>query len=393
MSGFVANVRSLPPRRIVGTSHMGYPEERNFAGLPLQRYAVRKQMDLFKLPTWFCYRMLNRSFPFLLNSYCDFGLNRCDLVHQFNGLCFGGKPWVVTFETALPRWGWSAVPDWLVAQGVRLLASTGCGRIIALSECAAKIQRGFLRDKFPTYATAVEAKLEVLHPPQKTLVSAWGQKPDGAGELSFLMVGRDFFPKGGMEVLRVFNRLLKERINIRLVIVGRIESGQFVSQTTATDLAEAQAILKQHSSRITHHPSLPYAEVLKLMQRTHVGLLPTWAETYGYSVLEAQAAGCPVITTDIRALPEINNEQVGWLIPVPKDSSGNGLLATREQRADFSAGVEAGLERAIRDILRNRDSVREKGTRSLERIRTHHDPHKAAARLEEIYDSILTVGI
>lgn len=123
------------------------------------------------------------------------------------------------------------------------------------------------------------------------------------------------------------------------------------------------------------------------MKHSHVGLLPTWAETYGYVVLEAQAAGSPVITTDIRALPEINNEQVGWLIPVPKDSSGNGLLATAQQRTEFSARVEAGLERAIREVLQNRESVKEKGIRSLERIRAHHDPGRAAAHLEEIYDS------
>lgn len=230
--------------------------------------------------------------------------------------------------------------------------------------------------------------MEVLHPPQKLLIPDCAQKPHQTGELSFLMVGRDFFPKGGLEVLRVFDRLYQEGEIARLVIVGRLELGEFVSHTTKADQAVALAILQKHRERITHHPSLPHAEVLELMKRSHVGLLPTWAETYGYSVLEAQASGCPVITTDIRALPEINNEQVGWLIPVPQDSSGNGLLATAQQRAEFSACVEAGLERAIRAILLNRDSVFEKGTRSLERIRTHHDPHKAGARLEAIYDSI-----
>ena len=33
------------------------------------------------------------------------------------------------------------------------------------------------------------------------------------------------------------------------------------------------------------------------------------------------------------------------------------LLATAQQRAEFSARMEAGLERAIREVLQNRDSV------------------------------------
>ena len=375
-------------RRIVGTNQLGYNEARNFVGLPFRRYEVRKQVDIFKLPNWLGYRLLRRNYPFLLNAHCDFGLNRCELMHLFNGLSFGRKPWVVTFETALPRWGWSGVPARLVCCGVRLLAGRACRRLIAMSECAARIQRAFLRKQFPAFADTVEAKMEVMHPSQPPLLKDWEEKPGMEGLIRFVLVGGDFFRKGGMEVLRVFDRVIREGAPVQLDIVSALNFGDYATQTGKQDQVDALAIIQQHGGRILHHHSLPNAEVLRLMKHSHVGLLPTWAETYGYSVLEAQSSGCPVITTDIRALPEFNNDQVGWLISVPQDSSGNGLLATAQQRAEFSACVEAGLERAIRAILLNRDSVCEKGTRSLERIRTHHDPHKAGARLEAIYDSI-----
>ena len=48
------------------------------------------------------------------------------------------------------------------------------------------------------------------------------------------------------------------------------------------------------------------------MSSCDVGLLPTWAESYGYSVLEMQACGLPVVTTNIRALPETN--VCGWKV-------------------------------------------------------------------------------
>jgi len=53
-------------------------------------------------------------------------------------------------------------------------------------------------------------------------------------------------------------------------------------------------------------------------RRFALALLPTCAETHGDVVLEAQANGCPVITTDIRTLPEINPSEIGYLIEVPK---------------------------------------------------------------------------
>ncbi|MFW2788163.1 glycosyltransferase, partial [Acinetobacter baumannii] len=59
-----------------------------------------------------------------------------------------------------------------------------------------------------------------------------------------------------------------------------------------------------------------------IRDRHHIGLLPTWADTFGYSVLEFQACGCPVISTDVRALSEINNNDIGWLINVDKNKYG-----------------------------------------------------------------------
>lgn len=53
------------------------------------------------------------------------------------------------------------------------------------------------------------------------------------------------------------------------------------------------------------------------MKKSDVGLLPTWADTYGYSVLEFQACGCPVISSNTRGLPEINNNEAGWIINMP----------------------------------------------------------------------------
>jgi glycosyltransferase involved in cell wall biosynthesis len=125
------------------------------------------------------------------------------------------------------------------------------------------------------------------------------------------------------------------------------------------------------------------------MQSAHVGLLPTYADTYGYSVLEFQANGVPVITTDVRALGEINNNSAGWLINVPKNELGESFYATAEQREQLSASIESGLEKIVRNIFSETESLRLKGIASLEKIERDHDPDDYARRMREIYQGVL----
>jgi glycosyltransferase involved in cell wall biosynthesis len=120
-----------------------------------------------------------------------------------------------------------------------------------------------------------------------------------------------------------------------------------------------------------------------------VGLLPTWADTYGLFVLEAQASGCPVITTDVRALAEINNSRIGWLIRVPKDALGEAIYATPENRLELSQKIQAGLEEIIRGIVEDPSVIASKGQAALERIRTEHDPQDYAEKLRQIYQAAL----
>ena len=140
---------------------------------------------------------------------------------------------------------------------------------------------------------------------------------------------------------------------------------------------------------ITHYPSLPNEQVLALMVGAHVGLLPTYADTYGMSVLECQAHGTPVITTNVRALPEMNDEHAGWLIEVPRDDLGEGQYTMPEQRALLSASIEAGLERVLHEIFADRASLRRKGTAALEKIEREHNPADFAARMGAIYQQAL----
>jgi glycosyltransferase involved in cell wall biosynthesis len=377
--------------RIVGTNHGGYANQRNISDLPFRRYKVVRCRNVYRLPNYLHFRVrgkMHSKWPFL---HWDAGLANYDLLHFFNGISLGKKPWLSTFETYLPRWG--AYGGGSIEWGLSKMAEPSCKRLIALSECTRGIQAQFLEDH-PAHRMDILAKVSVLHPPQEILVD---ERTVAAKEevryrnstLQMVLVGADFFRKGGMETLRAMDILLEKGHAFHLHIVSEMKHGDYATQSTEKDLAEAMSIIWKHSAAITYHKSLPNAEVLKLFQTADIGLLPTWADTYGYSALEAMAAGCPVISTDIRALPEINTPDTGWLIPVLKDSWGNARLESDAARQAFSEHLQEALVATLENISRDPAQILNKAQAAWKRIHEMHSPEKAAEQLEAWYDNAM----
>ena len=374
-------------RNLVLTNHTSYNHRKNFLDLPLSRYTYKKAHDLYKIPTHMLYRIFGRTNYYALNSYNDFGLYRAALYHFFNSISFGRKPWVVTYEWTLPIWGTREETNYEKAG--RFLAGAPCKKTIAMSEWAQNCQIENARAYYPSFADDVLAKNCVLHPPQVLYIADVAQKEVAADHVTFTMVGHDFFRKGGKEVLSVFDRLLARKYPIKLNIVSRMQYGDFPSGTTKADYERALQVIHNNSSHIAHCHTLPNAAVIELLRKTDVGLLPTYHDTYGYSVLEAQSCGCPVISTDIYALPEINNDAVGWVIDVPLNSERGARISTAHERRCFSEFLENSLQSRIEAIVGDRATIKQKGHRCIAHIRDNHDPVKAAARLEQIYDQAM----
>lgn len=338
----------------------------------------------------------------LNNQFEDFDLNKVDLLHFSNGVSYGKTPWVSHFETILPRFSavlnqakethWQNLePNRLILKGLDALRSPACKQIIAWSENAANFQRKFLSEISSEYSEPILAKLRVLHPAQELLVERiTPSEYDHEHPLRFVLVGSAFFRKGGRELFRAFQRLAgEEGMPIRLVVVSSLRVESYAAHETEADINWARQIIAEKPHWLEYYQELPNNGVLELLKNADVGLLPTWADTYGLSVLEAQASGCPVITTDVRALPEINNNHVGWLIKVPKDELGEAIYATDEDRQKLSQSIQSGLESAIRSIVADPSVIALKGQAALERIRVEHDPQAYAESLRQIYQAAL----
>lgn len=364
-----------------------YLQTRNFSGLPLQKYQYRKTYNLISPAIEIAYRLRRKPNPFAGNIFFGLGPEQPRLLHFFNTINFGRTPWVVSFSDFVPRWRINT--EQLEPAGMRRLAGSACKQLITLSQCSYESQQR-LMEPYTDLRDQITAKMRIMHPAQALLVQDYAEKRLDESALVMTIVGGDFFRKGGMEILRAFDVLTRQNYDLRLNIVSSLAYGDYASRATREAYDEALGLIERYSDRIVHYQYLDNDRVLDLFRQSHIGLLPTYDDTYGYSALEAQAAGCPVISSDIRVMPEINSSQYGWIIPVPKDEWGQGFLTTAVQRQRFSAILVDGLIETIKDAVEHPDKIRNKGERCLERIRCHHSPERNAAELEALYDRILS---
>lgn len=384
-----------------------YPYLRNILyKLPEAEYVPVKDLySNLRRAALFANRRLSKDlFPAfdLNNQFDDFELNKVEILHFSNGISYGRTPWVSHFETLLPRFSGlmqryngkiknpiKLTP--LIQRGFAALQSPSCKRIIAWSQSAANIQSDLLTELPFEERETILKKMVVLHPPQELLVELPLQKQYSSFDpIRFILVGSGFFRKGGLETLKAFEILVRnEGAPIKLVIVSSLRLESYAARETEVEKDWAVRFIEENSDWIEYYSSLPNDKTIELIKKCDIGLLPTYADSYGFSVLEAQACGLPVISTDVRALPEINNTDVGWIIRVPKNDLGEALYFTAEERERLSQQIQAGLEAIIHNIVADPSVIFEKAIKSIERIREMHDPTVYAQKLRAIYQDAL----
>lgn len=391
----------------IGFLGSSYPYKRNIIGISSQvRYKQIFGFNAFfslwlfflqKLHLRFSWYKIRRFFYLFVDLNLNHKLRQIDILHFFNTINQGTTPWIATFEGTLPIYHVVDDPKIIkitdatkVEKALRHLCAPSCLQLIALSHYTEHLQQTLL-NQFPEFESEIASKIKVCYPPQKLLISSLSEKKLPSDELSFLFVGRHFWRKGGYEVIKAFDRFIKSGkspVKIKLTLIGDIAvtSGINVGQTLERQ-HEVETIIAQNNW-IEHLSTLSNPELLQKMKETHVGLLPTYADTFGYSVLEMQACGCPVISTNVQALPEINSDKCGWLIHLPKTSLGHALYQTASEQSLLSATIQQQLEEILYSIVAHPEIIAQKAQNALIQLAEQHSPEKYAEQLEMIYHHV-----
>ena len=338
------------------------------------------------------YRLSLSWFRFRPFRYYSLIKPRVDVIHFFNTISFSSTPWISHFETLVPRYDElftyhhgedREIPNRRkAAKALKQMARDSCKRIVSISECSRNIQLDFLK-QFPEYYERIAHKVDVLHPPQPLLIGNIEEKDFSGDKVKFVFLGAAFHRKGGVEVYNVFDKL-RQKYDFELTIISRVEKKNYATKETDEDVRIMKKKIED-SDWLTYYEYLPNQEALDVLKQNHIGLLLTWADSYGYSLLECQAAGCAVISTNVRAMTEINNNEVGWVVEIPKNDLGEALYDTEEQRRRIRETMEEQLEQILIDIFKNPGQVKKKAGLSLERIRADHSPVKYGEKLLQIY--------
>jgi glycosyltransferase involved in cell wall biosynthesis len=123
-----------------------------------------------------------------------------------------------------------------------------------------------------------------------------------------LQVGKFDWNKGQDLLLRALKQMTDRNIACQAVLVGG--SGPDLEQTKSL-IAELGL-----ESSVTLHVDVPHAEIPRFMAIADVLVLPSRAESFGLVLIEAGAAGVPVIATAVGGIPElVKHERTGILIP------------------------------------------------------------------------------
>lgn len=152
--------------------------------------------------------------------------------------------------------------------------------------------------------------------------------------------------------------MLLEKITLPLVVVGK-----------PTDyLQKVQEVIHKHPNKLNvmFLSGVSDADLQALYQSAMAMVYPSLFEGFGLPVAEAQASGCPVITSNISSMPE---------------AGGNGAIYCDPEKPD-----EIG--HAIQSLLRDpslRETLIEKGKLNAQRF----TPANYARQLNQLYNTVL----
>lgn len=180
--------------------------------------------------------------------------------------------------------------------------------------------------------------------------------------IRILFVGRFEEYKGVFEILDAAKVLLSEYKNLEFVLVGK---------------GSAQNEMYKYEKRygiekFISHKSIPYERIHEIYQSADIFIAPskdtkTWQEQYGYMLLEAQASGLPIITTNAGSIPEV----VGDAAVIVEQND------TKE------------LTSKLKNLIDDQKMRHEYARRARQRALKVHDSKVIAGKLKELYLSLV----
>lgn len=158
-----------------------------------------------------------------------------------------------------------------------------------------------------------------------------GSLPDAAAyiekipyKLRCVYISRIIQKKNILFFLKLLN-MLSEHIDLEFTIYGEVEDEKYWNQAQ-----KVMHFLPKNIAVIYRGP-LPHEQVISGLESNHVFVLPSKGENFGHAIFEAFSAGRPALISDKTPWRGLQDQQVGWDIPLDVPEA---WLAALKEAAD-----------------------------------------------------------
>jgi len=187
----------------------------------------------------------------------------------------------------------------------------------------------------------------------------------GAGEpIRVVFLGRIGDHKGTFMLLDAWADLVRDT---RFTVGGGSAASLTVAGDGEVDRARDRVVELGIDHTVDIHDWLSESEVAKLLDHSHVLVLPSRNEGQPMAVLEAMARGLCVIATDVGGIPEMIGDGCGVLVA-----------------ADDTEGLTAALQLVVHD----RDVRAGHGDAAYSRVKNQFDVAEVSRQLDALYREV-----
>lgn len=148
---------------------------------------------------------------------------------------------------------------------------------------------------------------------------------------------RTYPHKGHVALIRAFEKIA-DSIPHHLIFCG--------SPDVAHDGVMSAIKASPYKGRILHVGSLSHQEVLALYRLCDLLVFPSEFEGFGLPLLEAMAAGCPVVATNVSSIPEVCGDAAILVPPKDLQALADGILLALNDSELRRTLIERGKTRA-----------------------------------------------
>lgn len=183
-----------------------------------------------------------------------------------------------------------------------------------------------------------------------------------------LYIGTIIRKKGVFELPNIFNLVIKQHPEARLVLIGG-DSYDIATQSQSTWQLLKEQFQEKDRKQVSYLGKIPYEEVQDYMKNANICVFPTFAETLGMVTIESMAMQKPVV-----------NSNIGWAKELIIDGK-SGFLVHPENHLEYVDIINL--------ILGDNQLAKQIGENARQRVETFFDIEKIVDENIHFYKSLI----